>query len=97
MAAASVMVGAGLIGAVAAPASALAPTNLKPAEALCTSHTGVFIPSVVQGTYACVDTEVSEAQLRAARALCERAYKQEFESGFLGTQMVPFYGCSVIL
>jgi hypothetical protein len=77
MAAASVMVAAGLIGAVAAPASAKATTS-KPAEALCTAAGGTFFPSIDHGLYACEPPEgqtFSEAQLRAAGAVCEHVYK----------------------
>jgi hypothetical protein len=77
IAAASVIVAAGLIGAVAAPASA-APSTTKPAEALCTAAGGTFFPSIDHGLYACEPPEgqtFSKAQLRAAAAVCEHVYK----------------------
>jgi hypothetical protein len=76
IAAASLMVAAGLIGVVAAPASA-APKTIKPAEALCTAQGGTFFFPVDHAIYVCAPPEgqtFSEAQLRAARALCEGAY-----------------------
>ena len=76
IAAASVVVAAGLIGAVAAPASA-APNTIKPAETLCTAQGGTFFFPVDHAIYVCTPPTTgpfSEAQLRAARAVCEGAY-----------------------
>ena len=77
IAAATVMVAAGLIGAVAAPASA-GPKTAKPAEALCTSQGGTFGEGDHNVLYGCVPPTgelFSEAQLRAARTMCEKTYK----------------------
>jgi hypothetical protein len=74
IAAATLAVAAGLIGAVAAPASALSPSQFfKPAGALCTAQGGSFVPSAPNARYTCLG-DFSEAQLGAARALCEGAY-----------------------
>ncbi len=82
IAAASVTVAAGLIGAVAAPAAA-APKTLKPAEALCAVQGRFFTPGSLGGPviYRCeeLDRVLTENQERTARVLCERAYRGTFQ------------------
>ena len=81
MTAASVMVAACFVGAMAAPASALSDRQFfKPAGALCTAQGGSFQFNRFNAFYACTG-DFSEAQLRAARALCEGAYGK-FEWAF---------------
>jgi hypothetical protein len=86
IAAASLMVSAGLIGAGAAPASALSKSDsIKPALTLCTAQGGTFAGSDPGVLYFCQSQpgqEFSNGQLRAARAVCERAYAA-FETTFL--------------
>ena len=76
IAATAVMVAAGLVGAVAGPASADRPFNdatLKPLEAACATQGGDYFFSA-PGAAANCDGEFSDAQFQAARAICE-SYK----------------------
>ena len=76
--AATVMVAAGLIGAAAGPASAVPPT-LRPAEALCAAQGGEFSFSGGTARLFCTATSTfSEAQVGAARAICQNAYRGLF-------------------
>ena len=78
---ATLLVAAGLTAAVAAPASA-APRTIKPLADMCSRQGGQLIPH--SGGFHCnalppgVGT-FSDAQLKAARALCEGAFKGVFE------------------
>ena len=78
IAAASLMVAAGLIGAVAAPASAASPTT-KPAERLCKAQGGINFGTVPEG-YFCLAplNSLSDPQLRAAESLCQGAFSGVF-------------------
>ena len=82
---ASLTVAGGLIGAVAAPASALPKSNpLKPAETLCAAQGGTFGGSDPGVLYFCQSPpgeQFSNGQLQAARAVCEHAYAA-FETTF---------------
>src|SRR5215208_3747104 len=97
IAAASLMVAAGLIGAVAAPASAAPSTT--PAEKVCKAQGGINFGTDPNqnGSYFCLAPldSLSDSQLRTAESLCERAFKGDF-AFFQNTQTLPigdFYGC----
>ena len=69
----SLMAASGPAVAVAAPASPAAPTT-KPFEAPCAAQGGQFSGSAPTASLFCTGTgEFSDARLRAARAVCERA------------------------
>ena len=84
---ATMAVAAGLIVAVAVPASA-GPKTLKPAQALCTAQGGFFIGGSI--SYQCErGGSFSDNQLRTARTLCEKAFGFDFEA-----HPVRGYSCS---
>ena len=86
IAAASLTVAVGLIGAVAAPASALSKSDpFKLAATLCTAQGGTFGGSDPGVLYFCQSPpgeQFSSGQLQAARAVCEHAYAA-FETTFV--------------
>jgi hypothetical protein len=77
IAATGVMVAAGLIGAVAAPASAAPP--IAPAKHLCEARGGSLVgsPDYYRCTFP-VTTILSESDLAVPRRLCDHAYRGTF-------------------
>jgi hypothetical protein len=76
IAGASVMVAAGLMVAVAAPASASPPLTFPQLDAICTAQGGTFEIHGPQGIVTCVTAtgDFPEGPLNGARAVCEKAY-----------------------
>src|SRR5262245_60349173 len=79
LAAATVMVAAGLIGAVAVPASAAPPTT-KSAQQLCLKAQGGLEFETDVGLYGCLAPlfSLSDRQVQTAQSLCEGAFKGVF-------------------
>jgi hypothetical protein len=93
IAAASLMVASGLVGAVAAPASAAKDPfqRLKPAEALCAAQGGAFGIGD-HGFYGCTPSSgevFSTGQLKAAAAVCEHPLKGTFFPPVFDSEIIP--------
>jgi hypothetical protein len=94
IAAASLMVASGLVGAVAAPASAAKDDPLKPlkpAEALCAAQGGAFGIGD-HGFYGCTPSSgeaFSKGQLKAAAAVCEHPLKGTFFPPVFDSEIIP--------
>src|SRR5262245_8289269 len=96
--AASLAVAAGLIGAVAAPASA-GPQTTKPAEVRCAldriNGGGSFELAPDGSGYGCaMGAVVADPQVSTAKKLCENAYKGVFTYTHTHTILLDVYTCA---
>ena len=96
LAAATLMVAAGLIASVAAPVSATPPTT-NPAERLCAIEGGTDFAADATG-YLCRFSlgTLSESEVGPARKLCEKAFKGDFRLELTNTLAGDFAVCSFL-